>query len=57
MFVAIATLSCINKNQEKMKTDTNERTEIGTERVLIWVYSNYTSFRTLKKELWNGMKQ
>lgn len=57
MFVAIATLSCINKNQEKMKTDTNELTEIGTERVLIWVYSNYTSFRTLKKELWNGMKQ
>lgn len=33
MFVAIATLSCINKNQEKMKTDTNELTEIGTEPV------------------------
>lgn len=28
MFVAITTLSCNNKNQEKMKTDTNELTEI-----------------------------
>jgi quercetin dioxygenase-like cupin family protein len=28
MFVAITTLSCNNKNQKKMKTDTNELTEI-----------------------------
>lgn len=28
MFVAITTLSCNNKNHEKMKTDTNELTEI-----------------------------
>lgn len=28
MFLSITTLSCNNKNQEKMKTDTNELTEI-----------------------------
>jgi len=33
MFVVITKLSCNNKNQEKMKTDTNELTEIGTEPV------------------------